>query len=76
MSVRVLVADDQELVRTGLTMILNAQADIEVVGEAVDGREAVALAHKLADLGRLLKCPMIGPSPPAVLIITLARKVS
>jgi DNA-binding NarL/FixJ family response regulator len=47
MSVRVLVADDQELVRTGLTMILNAQADIEVIGEAVDGHEAVALAHKL-----------------------------
>ena len=37
MSVRVLVADDQELVRTGLRMILDAQPDIEVVGEAADG---------------------------------------
>ncbi len=47
MSVRVLVADDQELVRTGLRMILDAQPDIEVVGEAADGHEAVALAREL-----------------------------
>jgi DNA-binding NarL/FixJ family response regulator len=45
MSIRVLVADDQELVRTGLRMILDAQPDIEVVGEAADGREAVTLAR-------------------------------
>ena len=47
MSVRVLVADDQEIVRTGLRMILDAQPGIEVVGEAADGREAVALARAL-----------------------------
>jgi DNA-binding NarL/FixJ family response regulator len=47
MSVRVLVADDQELIRTGLRMILDAQPDIEVVGEAANGREAVALAREL-----------------------------
>lgn len=47
MSIRVLVADDQELVRTGLAMILSAQPGIEVVGQAADGREAVALARKL-----------------------------
>jgi DNA-binding NarL/FixJ family response regulator len=46
-SVRVLVADDQEIVRTGLRMILDAQPDIEVVGEAEDGRRAVALARQL-----------------------------
>ncbi len=45
--VRVLVADDQELIRTGLTMILNAQPGIEVVGEAADGRAAVELAQRL-----------------------------
>ncbi len=45
--VRVLVADDQEIVRTGLTMILNAQPGIEVVGEAPDGRRAVELAKRL-----------------------------
>ncbi len=47
MNVRVLVADDQEIVRTGLTMILDAQPDIEVVCEAAYGREAVALARSL-----------------------------
>jgi DNA-binding NarL/FixJ family response regulator len=46
-SVRVLVADDQEIVRTGLRMLLYAQPDIEVVGEAEDGRRAVALARQL-----------------------------
>lgn len=47
MSVRVLIADDQELVRTGLRMILGAQPGIEVVGEAADGAEAVALARRI-----------------------------
>jgi DNA-binding NarL/FixJ family response regulator len=46
-SVRVLIADDQQLVRTGLRMILDAQPDIDVVGEATDGREAVAMAREL-----------------------------
>lgn len=47
MSIRVLVADDQDIVRTGLRMILDAQPDIEVVGEASDGREALDLARRL-----------------------------
>jgi DNA-binding NarL/FixJ family response regulator len=46
-AVRVLVADDQDIVRAGLTMLLNAQPGIEVVGEAADGREAVTLARRL-----------------------------
>ena len=44
MSVRVLIADDQSLVRGGFRMILDAKDDVEVVGEAADGNEAVALA--------------------------------
>ncbi|GAA2398332.1 response regulator transcription factor [Nonomuraea africana] len=47
MSIRVLVADDQEIVRTGLAMILDAQPDIEVIGQAADGRRAVELARRL-----------------------------
>ncbi|MEV0272088.1 response regulator transcription factor [Hamadaea sp. NPDC050747] len=47
MSVRVIVADDQEIVRTGLVMILNAQPGIEVVGEASDGVSAVELARRV-----------------------------
>lgn len=47
MNIRVLLADDQELVRTGLRMILETQSGIEVVGEAVNGLQAVDLARKL-----------------------------
>jgi DNA-binding NarL/FixJ family response regulator len=45
--IRVLLADDQDIIRTGLTIILNHQADIEVVGQAADGVEAVELAQLL-----------------------------
>lgn len=47
MSIKVLIADDQPIVRTGLTMLLEAQPDIDVVGAAADGREAVRLAREL-----------------------------
>jgi DNA-binding NarL/FixJ family response regulator len=46
-TVRVLIADDQALVRAGFKMILDAEDDLEVVGEAADGVEAVELARKL-----------------------------
>jgi DNA-binding NarL/FixJ family response regulator len=44
MTIRVVVADDQALVRSGFTMLLTGEADIDVVGEAANGAEAVALA--------------------------------
>nr|MBA2773744.1 response regulator transcription factor [Nocardioidaceae bacterium] len=47
MSIRVLVADDQSIVRAGLSTILDAQPGIEVVGQAADGQDAVALALRL-----------------------------
>jgi DNA-binding NarL/FixJ family response regulator len=47
MTIRVLVADDQDLVRTGLKMILGVQPEIDVVGEAADGHDAVVLARRL-----------------------------
>jgi DNA-binding NarL/FixJ family response regulator len=46
--IRVVVADDQSLVRGGFRMIVDAQDDLEVVGEAGDGREAVAIVADLA----------------------------
>ncbi|MFI5694796.1 response regulator [Kribbella sp. NPDC051586] len=46
--IRVVLADDQELVRNGFAMILDAQSDIEVVGEASDGAEAVSMVRELA----------------------------
>ena len=45
--VRVLVADDQALVRAGLATLLDSQPDLEVVGQAGDGREATRLAREL-----------------------------
>ncbi|MEV0719915.1 response regulator transcription factor [Asanoa sp. NPDC050611] len=45
--VRVLLADDQPLLRTGFRMVLGAQGDLDVVGEAGDGAEAVDLARRL-----------------------------
>jgi DNA-binding NarL/FixJ family response regulator len=46
-STRILLVDDQELLRMGFRMVLEAQADFEVVGEAADGAEGVALARRL-----------------------------
>ncbi|MFI1103993.1 response regulator [Streptomyces melanogenes] len=46
-AIRVLIADDQPLVRRGLALILTPDPAFEVVGEAGDGEEAVALAHRL-----------------------------
>ncbi|MFE9771374.1 response regulator [Streptomyces sp. NPDC005931] len=48
MTIRVLIADDQMMVREGFSVLLNAMPDIEVVGEAVNGREAVERVRELA----------------------------
>ena len=48
MPIRVLIADDQQLVRSGFRMMLEAEGDIEVVGEAADGEAAVEMARRLA----------------------------
>jgi DNA-binding NarL/FixJ family response regulator len=45
MTIRVLLADDQALIRAGFAMIIGSEPDLEVVGEAVNGREAVELAR-------------------------------
>ena len=47
MTVRVLIADDQQLIRAGFRMILGAEPDIEVIGEAGTGAEAVALTRQV-----------------------------
>jgi DNA-binding NarL/FixJ family response regulator len=47
MTIRVVVADDQGMVRSGFTTLLNAQSDIEVIGEAVNGQEAIVRAAEL-----------------------------
>jgi DNA-binding NarL/FixJ family response regulator len=46
--IRVLIADDQQMVRQGFTVLLNTKPDIEVIGQAVDGQDAVAKVAELA----------------------------
>ena len=58
--IRVLLADDQALVRAGFRALLDAQDDIEVVGEAADGDEAVTLARRLAARRVLMDIRMPG----------------
>lgn len=86
MSIRVLIADDQDLVRTGLGMILDAQPGIEVAGQAADGREAVEQARRLRpdvclfdirmpelngiEATRLLAGPDVADPLPVVVITT------
>ncbi|MEV8441017.1 response regulator transcription factor [Actinosynnema sp. NPDC051121] len=71
MSIRVVVADDQELVRAGFAMILDAQPDIEVVAEVGDGAAAVAAVRELRPDVVLLDIRM-----PGVSGIEAARQVS
>ena len=47
MSIRILIADDQELVRTGLRLVLQAYDDLDVIAEAADGQQARELAEEL-----------------------------
>jgi DNA-binding NarL/FixJ family response regulator len=46
-TIRVLIADDQDLVRTGFRVIVNAEPDLEVVGEARDGNQVIQAARTL-----------------------------
>jgi len=82
-TIRVLIADDQELVRTGFRVIVNAEPDLQVVGEAADGLqtiEAVARLHpdvvlmdiRMPNLNGIEATRRVAaqPRPPRVLILT------
>ena len=82
-TLRVIVADDQDLVRAGLATVLDAEPDIEVVGAASDGAQAVALAEALApdvvvmdvrmpvmDGIQATRAIVTSPEAPRVLVVT------
>ena len=82
--IRVLIADDEALVRGGFRMILEAQDDLQVVGEAADGQQAIAQVRELAPDVVLMdiRMPVMdgleatrrllnsSPTPPKVLMLT------
>ena len=81
---RVLLADDHETVRQGLKLLLNAQLDIEVVGEAADGREAVSQVKQIMphvvvmdvsmpDLNGLAATRAVKEAAPEVAVVALTR---
>ena len=83
MTTRVVLADDQRLVRAGMRLILGPEEDIEVVGEAADGVEAVELARSLSPDVVIMdvRMPRMDgieatrrvvelPDPPAILVVT------
>ena len=63
--IRVLLADDQTLIRDGFRVLIDSAPDLEVVGEAANGREAVALARSARADVVLMDLISAGDMPPA-----------
>ena len=66
MTIRILIADDHGVLRAGLRALLNTEPDLEVVGEAVDGHQALRLAGELRPDVVVLDISMPGPDGIAV----------
>ncbi len=76
MTIRILIADDHSLIRAGLRTILGAQPDLEVVGEAADGNEALRLANELQPDIVLADLSMPGPAGGGIAIARRLKETS
>jgi two-component system response regulator NreC len=85
--IRVLLAEDHNVVRAGLRLLLNAQPDMQVVAEAMDGRQAVAMAHEscpnvavldisMPNLDGLQACSLICRDCPDIQVLILTMHES
>jgi len=75
MPIRILIVDDHSVIRTGLRTILAAQPDLEVVGEAADGHQAIQLARELHPDVVLMDISMPGPAGGGIEVTRRLREI-
>ena len=76
MTIRILIADDHSVIRAGLRAILSAQPDLEIVGEAADGNEALRLANELQPDIVLTDLSMPGPVGGGIAVARRLKETS
>ena len=75
MPIKILIVDDHSVIRTGLRTILAAQPDLEVVGEAADGHQAIQLARDLRPDVVLMDISMPGPAGGGIEVTRRLREI-
>src|SRR6266700_3430664 len=75
-TIRVLLADDHDILRQGLKMLLSMQQGMQVVGEARTGREAVVMAITMPDMDGMEACQLIRIQQPATQVLMLTMHES